>query len=438
MRPVYPSKPESTGGGQVAGAIPLTAAAGTPGFDAEAVAEKSDLPHSIVETVSVPARRLVERIHLGRWGWVASAVILFLAVLALILANPGARGNSPAETELVVAPVSTTARVKTPVSSPTLPPPPIVLGGADKLAFLNDSQIWISNLDGSGLQQLTDDATVKANLQWTQDGQAVLFTSAGCIYSADLESQQFSTLTCFESTVTIRVLRISPDGTQIAIGLSTGNLYVADYARVIELRRNSSTSDLQEISTCTSGALYHTNDQLKAVRWSQDGTRLAVLLSPGSLSGNGDLVRILRVDACQPGTLLVAEILPTYFLFTLPGYYTDPSLSSLDWNGDNLLLWTGSAGPDDFGTLQLYDLSRVDSQALEPLGGQCCYREAQYSPDDSYLLFAYQPEAGGEVALYYLPLANPQSSTTPRPLAFPADFLTNPLAGLQAALRRAP
>jgi Tol biopolymer transport system component len=57
-----------------------------------------------------------------------------------------------------------------------LPPP--VLGGADKIAYLDANDIWVANLDGSGLIRLTHDGQVKNNLQWSPDGQAVTFISA--------------------------------------------------------------------------------------------------------------------------------------------------------------------------------------------------------------------------------------------------------------------
>ena len=50
-------------------------------------------------------------------------------------------------------------------AAPLLP----VLGGADKIAFLKNNDIWIVNVDGTELTSLTNDGAKKFNLEWLDD-----------------------------------------------------------------------------------------------------------------------------------------------------------------------------------------------------------------------------------------------------------------------------
>jgi hypothetical protein len=53
----------------------------------------------------------------------------------------------------------------------------------------------------------------------------------------------------------------------------------------------------------------------------------------------------------------------------------------------------------------VYDLDQDESQELAP-NGSCCYRDAHWSPDGTYLFYSYQPEPGGDVSLFYAPTAS--------------------------------
>jgi len=68
--------------------------------------------------------------------------------------------------------------------------PAVNYRGADKVAFLNGNDIWVANLDGSELVQLTEDNTKKSNLQWTLAGDAVNYISGKCAFSVKLADKQ--------------------------------------------------------------------------------------------------------------------------------------------------------------------------------------------------------------------------------------------------------
>ena len=103
-------------------------------------------------------------------------------------------------------PSATTAAANLPVASAT-PAPPIrqlpsptatvpslpSLGGADMIAFLSNKDIWLINVDGSGLIQLTKDAAVKHNLQWSPDGQSLFYISGKCVQSVTVPAGVIST-----------------------------------------------------------------------------------------------------------------------------------------------------------------------------------------------------------------------------------------------------
>jgi Tol biopolymer transport system component len=90
-----------------------------------------------------------------------------------------------------------------------------------------------------------------------------------------------------------------------------------------------------------------------------------------------------------------------------------------------------------FGDLQLYNLDQNQSQELTPKGS-CCYRDAHWSPDGSYLLYTYQAEAGDEISLYYTPSSElNKTSSSMASLSLPTGFLTSGLESIQPALRTA-
>ena len=407
----------------------------------EAALQAEEMPFeaSAAEAEALPARRLT----IPTWGWIAGGAVVLVLLLAFIFGGRNLFAVTPRPTS-TSAPTKTVVQVSpTPVptiaSSPTPLPLAIVLGGADKIAFLNASNIWVSNLDGSVLVQLTTDGAAKSNLQWSPDGESILYTAANCIHLVKVQTQQVSTLTCLSGVSSIDTLDLSPDGKKIALSLNQNDLYLLTYDQLLRLRQASFPEDLQAVASCQSYAPFHVTDDLRSVRWSLDGTSLALVLSMPSGDVNRDGLRLLDFSRCAESPTLVGEILPTYFLFTLRGYYDHPEIPSFDWDGKNLLLLSGYLRQDGFGDLLLYNLGQTQSQTINPNQGLCCYRDAQWSPDGTYLLYAYQPEAGDEIRLYYVPypeITQPGAAANPLPL--PTSFFANQLESLQLALRVAP
>ena len=71
----------------------------------------------------------------------------------------------------------------TPVPSPTITmtPPPTPMGGAAQIAFASNRsgavEIWLMNLDGSGLKQITDIPEGACQPRWSPDGMKIVFIS---------------------------------------------------------------------------------------------------------------------------------------------------------------------------------------------------------------------------------------------------------------------
>ena len=390
----------------------------------------------LTRSTSHPDPLLKRRLILPVWGWMVSlAVIIFLSLLIILwsqgvfpfISSPSSILN-PNNSHLQTSPAAQTIDTQAASSQS-----PIILGQADMLAFVKSSDIWASNLDGSDLIQLTTDGAKKSNLHWSPDGQSVIFTSDNCINLVGLQTRQVLTVTCFTGIPSISAFDISPDGQQVALGLTDTNLYLLPYAQLFSLRQASLPEDLLPLAQCSYYAPYVTGETLKAVNWSIIDKRLALLLSTPIDGTYRDEVSILDFNQCTASPLLVKEILPTHFLFTLRGYYDHSEISSLSWNGNDQLLLNGIVN-EGFGDLQLFNLDQNQSQELAP-NGDCCYRDAHWSPDGTYVFYSFQAEPGGEVSLFYTPTTELDQPGTMASLALPAGFLAGSQESLQPALR---
>lgn len=324
------------------------------------------------------------------WGWVSTGLVLISAIFVIFLwinAISGSRAQ--------------------PASTPENPmPPAVVLGGADKIAFVNGGGIWIANLDGSGLQSVTQDGEDKFDLQWDPAGQMLLYRSGKCIRSVDIQADvndlhRVQDVTCLSGIQTLDRFTISPDGAQLAIILNHQDLYIVPY-KLAYLQEIHSPEELSKMAACSAFAPYHTGVLLKSVAWPAKGWRLALQFTDTQQDVPRDSLRVVDFGSCMANPPIVQEIPAIQLLFTLEGYYQQPTLSAFSWDGSRFILNSSSAN-DGWGNLQLYNANLADTQPLEPMGQPCCYRDARWSPDGNYLVFAYQTESGGSVQLVYAP-----------------------------------
>jgi serine/threonine protein kinase len=344
---------------------------------------------------------------------------------------------TPASTEVRSQPTHTPAATLTPTPnpkelSPPVPPVPVI-GEADKVAFLNENDVWIVNLDGSGLRQLTQDGGYKTNLQWPPDGEAVNYILGKCIQSVNIFTLAIENLACFEAAEDLDAFEISPDGSLVAISVNR-ELYTVSY-QPDQLKNARSRSDLVPMAVCQWMAPYNRN-YVKTVRWSEDGNRLAMVVQGFSGDQQVDLVRVLDISECTEAFPRLDEFPAERF--SMPDYDKNPIIQNFAWDGDMLFALASYNRNDGFGHLWVYNLELRKAEQINPIDGKCCYRDPQWSPDGRYLLFTFQDmllAPLSKIELYYLPFGTVGTGLKYEPVPLPPDFFQNPKEKPQPALR---
>ncbi|MCI0520127.1 MAG: serine/threonine protein kinase [Chloroflexi bacterium] len=353
-----------------------------------------------------------------------------------LLAKPPASATppppSPTET-----PLPTETQPPPPTATVTFTPEPLapVIGGADKVAYLSSSDIWAANLDGSDLLQLTHDQTVKSSLQWTPDGEAVTYISGKCLQIVHLANAQVETVVCFNFADSLKDFSISPDGSQAAVTLDN-QMYLLPFD-LAGLQAVTEREDLAAMAACQDFAPFLRNF-ITQVRWSQDSLSIAAKLIANLGNGlQGDIVQIFPIDQCTP-TPKARDNFPQP-RFEMPGYDQQPKLQNYSWDGVALFAFNSQVRNDGFGDLFIYNTEKYKVYpSVNPVNGDCCYRDPQWSPDGSYLLFAFQDRAGGSTSitkLYYVPYGSIGTGASYTPLPLPE--ITDPREKPQPALRPA-
>jgi hypothetical protein len=325
----------------------------------------------------------------------------------------------------------------TPTTEPTSAQAPKNIGGADKIAFLNANDIWLIDVDGSNLIQLTNDGAEKTNLGWYPDGSAITYISGKCIWYVEVESTRIDQIACFESTEYLETFTFSPDGSQVAISVNR-ELYVVPWD-LEKLRTVRYNRDLAAMSECPSLAplrtASNTSEPVKRMRWSNDGQRIIILKLANIQGKLGDLIQIFNVQSCDYSPIRIDEIPASRF--TLEGYDEILRIQNFGFDGNFLLAMVSYTRNDGFGHLYIYntDLHRADMK-VNPINGECCYRDPQFSPDGRYLIFVYQPfVADARSQLYYIPFGTIGSGANYEPIPLPDSFFENAREKPQPILR---
>ncbi len=346
---------------------------------------------------------------------------------------------SSATTEPVVvaasdtpAPTDTPAASETPAASPTptaLPGGPVI-GGADKLAYLNANDIWIANLDGTQVEQLTSDNTLKSNLQWSPDGQSVNYISGKCAYTVHLADKQKEILTCINFVQYFKSFEISPDGKQVALSLDN-QLYVLPYDLNV-LRSISVRNDLTKLATCADFSPY-LRFFVKFPRWGKDGQTMAtVIMGNAKGIGSADLIQAIDFTQCTADPKTIDTFPATRF--TPPEYALSPMIINFGWDGLDLFTFATYIRNQGFGKLYVYNSDLKKAQGPLNVIGECCYRDPIFTPDGAQILFAYQKYPGGDgnIQFYLVPYGTLGTGQTYTPIALPPiDPKTQPVPALR-------
>jgi hypothetical protein len=314
-----------------------------------------------------------------------------------------------------------------------------IVGSADRIAFINQNEIWMANLDGDGLTQLTDDNSPKSSLQWSPDKAGVIYLTDLCINSIDIQSKQTTVITCFDQAQRLDSFQLSPDGLYAAISLD-GQLYVIPFEENA-LSQVHSSADLSGMADCESLAPYKHRSSLvtaSKARWSADGARLALLRQAYDAERQVELIQVIDITSCTAPFPRLDEFPATRF--EMDGYERNPLIQDFAWNGSDLFALTNYKRNDGFGDLWIYNMSLHRGFKANPIGGNCCYRDPVFSPDGKYLAFVFQDAKitpNGPAVLYYLPYAALDTGLVYPPLSLPPDFFMEPRTKPQPILRSA-
>lgn len=339
------------------------------------------------------------------------------------------------QAQLSQTPSSATPEPSTPTPSitttpsPTIEPTPtpttLALGGADRIAFVSDNDIWVANVDGSAPIQLTTDRSLKSDLQWAPDGQVINFIVGTCVWSVNIASSEQTMVTCFDADE-LNAYQIDPTGEWVAISLRFANshrydLFVVPYAKFLTLLP-SNRSDLEALGKegCASLAPYPPHS-VKTTHWSVAGKSLAsLIIGP---EGQHEMLA-MDVSKCEQ-----------FYQNYQEQYFDDPALkdyqsgrnkgliASYGWNGRTLVI--SSSFTEGFGELWAYRSATDPGERIALLSKKwCCYRDPQFSPDGNLLYFAYLDLSDRKIKIYYINF-NTIGSQAPTPLSLEGELFSD-------------
>jgi hypothetical protein len=113
-------------------------------------------------------------------------------------------------------------------------------------------------------------------------------------------------------------------------------------------------------------------------------------------------------------------------------------IPSFDWNEEGLFLLNSINRNAVYGYLYSYNSSTFKGKQIDPLGSQCCYTDARWSPDGTYVLFSYQDPRLGDASrnqLYYVLYGSINAGAKLTPLPLPDTILNNTSDHPDPALR---
>lgn len=348
--------------------------------------------------------------------------------------------DTPTPTNLPTHTPTATLTPLPPTDTPTPLPQALMIGGSDKMAFIGGNEIYLVNLDGTELTQLTFDGGAKSSLSWAPDGSALAYITGLCIKLVDIETTRIDELLCFEYASSLDGFEISPDGQQLAIVINQ-YLYVVPLDRAL-LDQVRFWDDIKAMATCSGLAPYTypvtgVSYVVREVHWSNDQTKVALVVLAAEGGLQVDLVRVLDISQCSSDFTRVDEFPGTRF--TMAGFSENPRITHLGYDGSVLFALNTIVRNEGYGDLYLYnmDVHRAQSR-VTPIKGHCCYRDAEFSPDGSYIVFAFQDMSlgfEGVIELYIIPYGTIGTGLTYIPIPLPPGIFTNQRESPQPVLR---
>ena len=336
-----------------------------------------------------------------------------------------------------IEPTSTPEPTATEAPTPTrrnLTTGPIV-GGADKVAFVSDQDIWISDMDGKNLEQLTFSGGAKTGLQWSPDGEKVTFIAGRCVLSVDIFSKRTETILCMNWTDSMGGFEISPNGMYVAISSSYG-LFILPYdlKAISSVRTKSELDDIEHCNVYKNPAYL----PMRAVRWSSDSKKVAVHGSIVDLGRKFDQIIMLEVVPCNTPPVIMDQFPHKRFDDVMRGYFTNPVIQDFAWDGDVLFALNVNT-KNNFGELYTYNASSHKAEFIDPLKKNCCYRSFRWSPNLEYFFFAFQDrQFNNPMEPYNVIFGTIGTGANYGPIGFEGEVLQNLVQDMQPAFRSVP
>jgi serine/threonine-protein kinase len=369
---------------------------------------------------------------------------VFIPTFTSVPATPASPSSSPESTQqapLPLPPVPTDTLEPPPTLTPEAPKLPVI-GGADKIAFVSNNEIWLMNVDGSNLEQVTFDGAVKTDLQWLPpDYRYLLFISGKIVKYYDSLTGAVDTLVNFPSEVSVDAFRVSHDGKQAMVAMSN-NIFVVAF----DIPALKTVTNRRQLAQLEGGCLVQqvpktlTIARVREARWSWDDKLVAWLFTGNdAINPNlqADQVSVLDISACKPELIDLKDNFPgTRFV---PSGFQGREIPDFDWDGFELFAFNTSRRNNGWGELHIYNWKVFKGVHYSPIG-PCCYRDSRWSPDGTYILLAFQDltlGADARTMLYYVPVGELGTGAKFTPLPLPPDFFKNPREAPQPALRPA-
>ncbi len=331
---------------------------------------------------------------------------------------------------------------ETPVPTATITATPShpVIGGADQVALIANNEVWLMNIDGSELTQLTTDGLPKTDLQWIPGTRTLVYISLTNVKTVEADTKLVDTILSFPVARFLDTFRISPDGKQVAISLNR-EMYIVPF----DLEKFKTVRGRDQLRAMN-GCISYTGETQAAVnleefRWSADSKIAAWSLAVVGATGKSeDIIRLVDISSCDPQRLVKIDEFPGT-RFTPEGVVTDGNIPDFDWDGESLFIMNTYHRNDGWGFLYTYNREIRQGAQENPImaRSRCCYRDARWSPDRTYIIFAFQSKdaLGSEAQIYYIPANALRTGIEFQPIPMPAGFFKKPKEAPQFALHPA-
>lgn len=372
-----------------------------------------------------------------RWGLAAIGGVVLLALAGVFVFRnqiPFLSTPAPSSTavELVapVIPTNTLEPTYTPTVTATMiqetPTPVLPPGNVGKIALLSGNDIYLMNPDGSELTLVRTENSPKSNLHWI-DGGRLIYMSRNCAFMLDSTTNRTQQITCFNPNESLEGFRVSPDGKYAAISIQrTLNILPFDLEVLKDVTSRFNLIAMKD--NC-----FYNQFPFRDVHWSDDNTQLAAQVIDTRFV-NSDQVFLVKVDIPNCATTGLVR------LDQIPGSHIEydgdstKRIASYDWDGKHRFLLNDNIRNEGFGNLYIYDSNTREAAKLNPIDGECCYRDARWSPDGKYIIFAFQKSGETDIELYYMPLDGSQNGQPLTAIELPARFFSTPREKPQPAL----